>query len=131
MPYSLLTSTLVLKQDKNYISVSSFATKWYITLFVNVLPFSTQLRIWDLFLYGGKDVLIITSTAIIWALAPHIIKPSADFETILSLLSSFFVPEDEEAFVRWVGKMLKRKDVKDLLARWRSDFQRQEAARGA
>lgn len=116
--------------DKNYISVSSFATKWYITLFVNVLPFSTQLRIWDLFLYGGKDVLILTSTALIWTLAPHITKPSADFETILSLLSSFFVPQDEDAFVRWVGKMLKRKDVSDLLARWRLDFRQREAAGG-
>lgn len=112
-------------QEKNYISVTSFATKWYITLFVNVLPFSTQLRVWDLFLYGGKDALILTATALIWVLRPHITKPSADFETILSLLSSFFVPQDEDAFIRWIGKMLKREDVKSALDKWKLEFQQQ------
>lgn len=90
---------------------------------MNVLPFSTQLRVWDLFLYGGKDALILTSTAIIWVLKDHITKASADFETILSLLSSFFVPEDEDAFIRWIGKMLKRKDVRAALEKWKADFQ--------
>lgn len=93
---------------------------------MNVLPFSTQLRVWDLFLYGGKDALILTSTAIIWVLRVHITKKSADFETTLSLLSSFFVPEDEDAFIRWIGKMLKRKDVRDALEKWKADFRRQE-----
>lgn len=56
------------KQDKNFISVSSFATKWYITLFVNTISFSTQLRIWDAFLLEGVDVIVVVSTAIIWSL---------------------------------------------------------------
>lgn len=74
-------------------------------------------------------MLILTSTALIWVLAPHITKSSADFETILSMLSSFFVPEDEDAFVRWIGKMLKRKDVSSLLARWKLEFRQQERNR--
>ena len=54
--------------EKNYITISSFATKWYITLFANGISFSTQLRIWDAFLLEGKDVLILVPTAIIWVL---------------------------------------------------------------
>jgi hypothetical protein len=96
---------------------------------VNVLPFSTQLRIWDLFLYGGKDVLILTATAIIWALRQHIVHSSADFERILSMLSSYFVPADEDAFVRWVGKMLKRQDVRNALEGWKADYRKQEESR--
>lgn len=46
------------------------------------------------------------------------------------MLSSFFVPEDEDAFVRWVGKMHKRKDVTGLLAKWKFEFQQQEKERG-
>ena len=54
--------------DASFISVSSFATKWYITLFATTVAFSTQLRIWDLFLLEGMDVLVITATAVIWVL---------------------------------------------------------------
>lgn len=54
--------------EENNITISSFATKWYITLFANGISFSTQLRIWDAFLLEGKDVLILVPTAIIWVL---------------------------------------------------------------
>ena len=49
------------------IATSAWATKWYITLFVNTVPFSTQLRIWDAMLLDGRDVVVITALAILWA----------------------------------------------------------------
>lgn len=33
------------------IDISTFATKWYLTLFNHSLSFSTQLRIWDVFIW--------------------------------------------------------------------------------
>ncbi len=48
------------------ISTTSYATKWYITLFANTVTFQTQLRIWDVFLLDGRDTLVITAVAIIW-----------------------------------------------------------------
>lgn len=94
-------------------------------MFVNVLPFSTQLRVWDLFLLWGKDALVLTSTAIIWTLRHHLSQPSTDFEKILSLLSSYFVPADEDAFVRWIGKMVRRDDVKRSIDIAKAEYTRQ------
>lgn len=49
------------------ISSSAWGTKWYITLFVNTVPFSQQLRIWDALWLDGRDVIIMVSVAILWA----------------------------------------------------------------
>ena len=48
------------------ISTTSYATKWYITLFANSVSFQTQLRIWDAFLLEGKDVFVVLAVGVIW-----------------------------------------------------------------
>ncbi|KAJ3474710.1 hypothetical protein NLI96_g12302 [Meripilus lineatus] len=48
------------------ISTTSYATKWYITLFANSVPFQTQLRLWDAFLLEGPDIFIVVAVAIVW-----------------------------------------------------------------
>ena len=48
------------------ISTTSYATKWYITLFANSVPFQTQLRMWDVFLVEGHDVFVAVAVAIVW-----------------------------------------------------------------
>lgn len=48
------------------ISTTSYATKWYITLFANSVPFHTQLRLWDAFFLEGPDVFIVVAVAIVW-----------------------------------------------------------------
>lgn len=53
-------------QKTHSISTSSYATKWYITLFANSVPFATQLRLWDALLLEGLDFLVIAAVAIIW-----------------------------------------------------------------
>ena len=50
------------------ISTTSYATKWYITLFANSVPFQTQLRLWDAFLLEGRDVFILIAVSIVWVL---------------------------------------------------------------
>lgn len=55
-------------QKKHLISTTSYATKWYITLFANSVPFQTQLRLWDVFLLDGRDVFVTTAVAIVWVL---------------------------------------------------------------
>ena len=52
---------------KHMVSTTSYATKWYITLFANSVPFQTSLRLWDAFLLEGQDLFIIVAIAIIWA----------------------------------------------------------------
>lgn len=48
------------------ISTTSYATKWYITLFANSVPFHTQLRLWDAFFLEGPDLIIVVAVAIVW-----------------------------------------------------------------
>jgi hypothetical protein len=120
---------MLFPQERNYITPSSFATKWYITLFSNCISFSTQLRIYDLFLLYGLDFLIVLSTAIIWSLKRFILDKKADFESILSLLSSFFVPEDEDKLLRWACKLLKRSDITEIMRVARLEWQTKEGQR--
>lgn len=51
---------------KHMISTTSYATKWYITLFANSVPFQTQLRLWDAFLLEGYDLFVAMAVAIVW-----------------------------------------------------------------
>lgn len=56
--------------------------------------------------------------------ADHITSESATFESVLSLLSSFFVPEDENALLAWIEKVLANKKLRSDMLAWRSDWKR-------
>ena len=108
--------------QKHMISTTSYATKWYITLFANSVPFQTQLRLWDVFLLEGYDVFIAVALAIVWVYRDHITSAAANFETVLSLLSSFFVPEDEDSLLGWIEKFLGDARVRSAMRGWRSEW---------
>ncbi|KAK4688988.1 hypothetical protein P7C73_g1125, partial [Tremellales sp. Uapishka_1] len=112
--------------QKNMISASSYATKWYITLFVNTVPFKTQLRIWDAMFLEGREILVMTSVAIIWSFKDLLASPHANFESILSLLSSYFVAEDEDALLRWIRKMMGMPRMKERMSAWRREWEELE-----
>jgi hypothetical protein len=107
---------------KHMISTTSYATKWYITLFANSVPFQTQLRFWDVFLLDGQDVFVAVAIAIVWVYRDHVTSSSANFETVLSLLSSFFVPEDDNALLSWVEELLDDKKLRAHIHGWRQDW---------
>jgi hypothetical protein len=107
---------------KHMISTTSYATKWYITLFANSVPFQTQLRLWDVYLLEGEDLFSAVAISIVWVYRDHITSSSANFETILSLLSSFFVPEDDDLLLSWIERMLGDKKLRSQMARWRQDW---------
>lgn len=107
---------------KHMISTTSYATKWYITLFANSVPFQTQLRLWDAFLLEGPDVFLFMAIAIVWVYRDHITSDAANFETVLSLMSAFFVPEDEDALLSWIDKALSEKKVRTQMLEWRADW---------
>ncbi|TFK68231.1 RabGAP/TBC [Pluteus cervinus] len=113
---------------KHIISTTSYATKWYITLFTNSVPFQTQLRLWDVFLLEGADVFVAVAVAIVWVYRDNITSNSANFETVLSLLSSFFVPEDEDVFLSWIEKTLGDKKLRSSMRKWREDWKALVAA---
>ena len=53
----------------------------------------------------------------------HITSSSANFETVLSLLSSFFVPEDDDTFLSWIETTLGDKKLRSNMSKWRRDWQ--------
>ncbi|GAA5836676.1 hypothetical protein JCM11251_002694 [Rhodosporidiobolus azoricus] len=109
--------------NEHCISASAYATKWYITLFANSVPFATQLRLWDGLLLEGVDFLVITAVAIIWHFQREFSSPSASFESILSLLSSYFFVESDDALLRWIRKTLRLKGLKQKMSGWRKEWQ--------
>ncbi|KAI5118255.1 hypothetical protein M0805_008189 [Coniferiporia weirii] len=115
--------TVFASLKKHMISTTSYATKWYITLFANSVPFQTQLRLWDAFLLEGRDVFVIMAVAIVWVLRDFLTSTRASFETVLSLLSSFFVPEDEDALLRFIERALDDKKLRADMGQWRSEWQ--------
>lgn len=50
--------------------------------------------------------------------------PNANFESILSLLSSYFVAEDEDALMKWIRKMLRQPGIKSRMDGWREEWAR-------
>ncbi|WVQ81932.1 hypothetical protein IAT38_004059 [Cryptococcus sp. DSM 104549] len=108
--------------QRNMISSSAWGTKWYITLFVNTVPFSQQLRLWDVLWLEGRDTMIITSLAILWAFRDLLSAPNASFESILSLLSSYFVAEDDDVLVAWIQKVLGNPAVRRKMDGWREEW---------
>ena len=52
----------------------------------------------------------------------NLTSSQANFETVLSLLSSYIVPEDEDALLRWIGKALDDKKLRMNMAKWRTDW---------
>ncbi|BGP00236.1 hypothetical protein NBRC10513v2_004461 [Rhodotorula toruloides] len=107
----------------NFISTSAYATKWYITLFANTVPFSTQLRLWDGFFLEGLDFLVVTAVAIIWHFQHDFAAPSASFESILSVLSSYFFVESDDGLLRWIRKTLRLKGLRERMKGWRQEWQ--------
>lgn len=109
--------------DQQMVLASSYATKWYITLFSNSIPFETQLRVWDAWLLDGGDVIVLVAVAVIWAHRGVILGEKADFETVLSALSSYFVPEDDDGLMFWVQEAMGRKDIRQTIRKAREEFQ--------
>lgn len=65
--------------------------------------------------YYGLNCELITAV-------DHITADSANFETVLSLLSSFFVPEDEDVYVNWVAKVAENKKLRSEMQAWRAEW---------
>ncbi|CAO1628877.1 unnamed protein product [Parajaminaea phylloscopi] len=146
----LLCPQLAELMEREGVTASAYATRWYITLFYSVVPFETQLRLWDvIMLVGSRDILPLFGLAILHAVNmtvffPHTagergegmptttqqLEPASlssgphDFESILSTLSSsnLFVPESDDAMMRWVRALLRDKTVRTTMREARREW---------
>lgn len=49
-------------------------------------------------------------------------SPDAGFESILSKLSSFFLCDSDDTLMRWIRKVLRRKDLREKMEGWRHEW---------
>lgn len=106
----------------NMISTTAYAVKWYITLFANTVSFQTQLRLWDIYFLEGPDIMVLMSIAILWGFKDNFLAPKASFESMLGLLSSFFVVEDEDVLFAWLRKAMQDRRLRRDMGMWRAEW---------
>ncbi|KAF3166495.1 hypothetical protein TWF225_000756 [Orbilia oligospora] len=101
------------------ISVLSFGTRWYLTLFNYSIPFAAQLRIWDVFLLlgdnelgGTLDVLHATSAALIEGMKEVVLE--SDFEGAMKSLTNWIAIKDEDILMKHVKVEWKRRKRRGL-----------------
>lgn len=106
------------------IDPTAYGTRWYLTLFHLSMPFSAQLRIWDVFMLLGSsppdppapdapstkqatrisskglETIHATSTAIILALSEHIVD--SEFENAMKALTSFVPVKNDDLLMKVV-----------------------------
>jgi hypothetical protein len=107
------------------IDPTAYGTRWYLTLFNLSIPFSSQLRVWDIFMLlgdsppalpdpkpvsekgtatvmtsKGLEIVHATSTAIILALNDHIVD--AEFENAMKALTSFVPVKNDDLLMKVV-----------------------------
>ncbi|KAF7540551.1 hypothetical protein G7054_g1282 [Neopestalotiopsis clavispora] len=106
------------------IDPTAYGTRWYLTLFHLSMPFSAQLRVWDVFMLlgasppdppapeatnskqavqissKGLETIHATSTAIILALSEHIVD--SEFENAMKALTSFVPVKNDDLLMKVV-----------------------------
>ncbi|KAK9455145.1 rab-GTPase-TBC domain-containing protein [Dipodascopsis uninucleata] len=78
-----------------------YATKWYLTLFSFSLPFSTQVRIWDVYFLLGDDGLDILHAASLTLLdSMKYALAHSDFEIAMQELTSYIDVQNPDLFMQ-------------------------------
>ena len=78
-------------------------------------------------LYGFTEVCVFNERLYDMSLispVDHITSDSASFETVLSLLSSFFLPEDENVLLSWIEKAIADQKLRASMQGWRVEWKR-------
>ncbi|CAN1174148.1 TBC1 domain family member 8B [Linum perenne] len=76
------------------VQVSSFAGQWFLSIYMNMLPWESVLRVWDVLLFEGNRVMLFrTALALMELYGPALVttKDAGDANTLLrSLVDSTF-----------------------------------------
>ena len=89
--------------EKEGISPSLFLHQWYLSLFVNCLPFPTVLILWDSIVAEGLPMILSLSVSLLKVLKNVLIK--MDFEQIIKFFKTMR-NGDEECDAQIIGQLL-------------------------
>jgi Rab-GTPase-TBC domain len=85
---------------------SMYATRWFLMIFINQLPFYVVLRIWDVFITYGFHMLFCSALALMRLLRPQLL--GKNFEQVMHHLNELPVAEmDADLFIRNAVKYFK------------------------
>jgi len=103
------------------ITSSSYATRWYITLFTGgIVNYHTLLRIWDVLHMCGFDILYFVALVLLKTIQKKILK--GDFEANMKLLSSIIPIENDDKFMKLVRKLYERNLKAGTIQKLRKEF---------
>ncbi|RHZ46810.1 hypothetical protein Glove_606g60 [Diversispora epigaea] len=120
----LNTPKIAEKFNELQISNTAYATKWYITLFTSdVVPHHTMLRIWDLMMLYGFDVLYFVAVALLKYYEDVLL--SSSFEQIMLTLSSPLAIDDDDKLMKKVHKLYEKKGRKQLIDTFKAEYRNQ------
>ncbi|CAG8466590.1 2089_t:CDS:10 [Diversispora eburnea] len=120
----LYTPKIALKFNELQISNTAYATRWYITLFTSdVVPHHTMLRIWDLMMLYGFDVLYFVAVALLNYHEDVLL--SSSFEQIMSTLSTILAIDDDDKLMKKVHKLYEKKGRKQLIDTLKAEYRNQ------
>jgi hypothetical protein len=89
--------------EKEEISPSLFLHQWYLSLFINCLPFPTVLILWDSIISDGLPVVLTLSISLLKVLKNVLIK--MEFEQIIKFFKTM-KNGDEECDAKIIGQLL-------------------------
>jgi len=87
--------------QKLEITTQYYAFRWFLLIFLDSLPFNLTLRVWDVFLFKGYDIVYSVALTIIKMFSSEIVKLS--FENLMSFFKGIEKKNiDEEEFIKQV-----------------------------
>ncbi|CAG8554283.1 34460_t:CDS:2 [Gigaspora margarita] len=112
--------------NKIELTTTAYATRWYITLFTSdVVPHHTVLRIWDLLMLHGFDILYFVAVALLKYHKATLITSS--FEHTMIMLSTTLVIKDDDRLIKKVKNMFELKGRKGLIDTLKAEYRSQVA----
>ncbi|KAI9225381.1 MAG: rab-GTPase-TBC domain-containing protein [Piptocephalis tieghemiana] len=103
-----------------------YATRWYCTLYAGgCLTFSTVLRVWDVMMLRGPDVLIGTAVALLLYHEQPLLGSS--FEEALTLLNGFMSQVKEEVLMSLIHRTMEDKRMSSVMTRAHQAWREKQA----
>lgn len=92
--------------ENEQVTPHTYCYQWFLTLYINFLPYRAVLAIWDAIICDGLHVVLLVAVALLKVLKTHFLQ--RNFEEILEFLKTFKHDDIEHADGDLIGQLLLR-----------------------